>query len=226
MQKRRKKKKIPHIKLLSTYIYVKFYHFVCPSMVIPFFLCYNISNPSALKFQLQIERPWGHNLSHFRSKTGFQKCTQGPHFVANKLFWGCVWVYMVRLCNHFVAALFWITCDNIKTPKHFVAMCCLPRKAFCSFWRWQVVKKKTDWIATKWISRTKLGDQFSSYRMICNKAIDNMLDDQDKKEPLCVTFCSKLMLIFPPPGFSFCSCCFLRVDFQFVANQVKARGLY
>ena len=61
---------------------------------------------SALKFQLQIERPWGHNLSHFRSKTGFQKCTQGHHFVANKLFWGCVWVYIVRLCNHFVAAFF------------------------------------------------------------------------------------------------------------------------
>ena len=81
-------------------------------------------------------------------------------------------------------------------------------------------------IATKWISRTKLGDQFSSYRMICNKAIDNMLDDQDKKEPLCMTFCSKLMLMFSPPCFSFCSCCFLRVDFKFVANQVKARGLY
>ena len=200
---------------------------------------------SALKFQLQIERPWGHDLSCFRSKTGFQKWPQGPHFVANKLFWGCVWVYMVRLCNHLVAALFWITCDNIRTPKHFVAMCFLPRKAFCSFWRWQVVKKKTDWIATKWpatkqgiiriwfdtalcsqsawqvhrtpewfvwvlsmcaqqilrtypnnirtsdphiatkwISHTKFGDQFRSYKMICTKAINNMLDDEDKKYAL------------------------------------------
>ena len=62
--------------------------------------------------------------------------------------------------------------------------------------------------------------------MTCNKAIDNMLDDEDKKKPLGMTFCSKLMLMPSPPGFSFCSCCFLKVDFQFVANQAKARGLY
>ena len=37
---------------------------------------------SALKFQLQIDRPWGHNLSHFISKTGFQKYTQGYNSVA------------------------------------------------------------------------------------------------------------------------------------------------
>ena len=50
-----------------------------------------------------------------------------------------------------------------------------------------------------------------------------MLDDEDKKN-LGMTFCSKLMLMPFPPGFSFCSCYFLKVDFQFVADQAKARA--